>query len=370
MKIVCIGPTAPYKGGISHYNTLLCQSLSKYHDLELISWKRRYPAFLYPAEQFDKASKKKISSDAKFILDCLNPFTWCKACKIIKKKKADLLIFHWVTPFLFPIFYFISIIVKTFLKTKILLICHNVLPHERGFLDKYIAMVFFSTVDYFIVHSKEDLSNLQRIKSKAKVKLGFANFDIFNDGKYNTKKTKKKLNLNKNVILFFGFVRKYKGLDYLLKAMPEILDSIDLQLLVVGEFWEDKSYYVDLINQLNIKNNIKLVDNYVPNEEVGKYFLVSDVVVLPYVSATQSGIIQISFSFNKPVISTRVGGLGDVVLEGKTGYLVEPKNPSAIAKAVIKFYKNIDKVDFSKWVEKEKKKFSWDRYIYLIEDFL
>lgn len=370
MRIIVIGPTAPYKGGISHYNTLLCKTLSKRHKIELISWKRRYPKFLYPAEQLDNESKKRISSDARFILDCLNPLTWLKVFFIIKNKKPDLLIFHWVSPFHSPVFTTISFLTKHFTNTKIMLICHNVLPHEIRFLDKFLTQIFFNNADYFVVHSKEDLGNLRNLRNNAKVKLGFhATYSVFDIKKYNVKDVKNELGLKDKVILFFGFVRKYKGLEYLIKAMPLILKKIDLDLLIVGEFWNDKKEYTSLIDSLGVNKNIKIIDRYVPNEEVSKYFSVADIVVLPYLSATQSGIVQIAFGVKKPVITTSVGGLPDVVRDGKTGFIVKPKDESEIAKAVIRFYKDGKNREFVRNIIKEKDRFSWDRYIRLIESF-
>ncbi len=371
MKIAIIGPTAPYKGGISHYNTLLCKNLSKRHKIELISWKRRYPKFFFPAEQLDKKSKKKISSDARFILDYLNPFSWLRAFFIVKKEKPKLLIFHWVTPFFSPVFTIISFLTKHFTKTKILLICHNVLPHERRFFDKFLTKLFFNNVDSFIVHSREDLENLKRLKKDINVKVGFlATFSFFNVKKYDVKKIKKDLKLKEKVILFFGFVRKYKGLEYLIRAMPLILREINLDLLIVGEFWDDKKYYTDLIGSLGIGKNVKIIDRYVPDEEVGKYFSIVDIVVMPYVSATQSGIIQIAYRVNKPVITTNVGGLPDVVRDGKTGFIVRPKSYIDIAKAVIRFYKKGKKKEFIENIIKEKDRFSWEKYVKLVEGFV
>lgn len=371
MRIVVIGPIAPYKGGISHINTLLCRSLSKKYKVDLISWKRRYPALLYPVEQLDKTSRKKINSDPRFVLDCLNPFTWLKAFFIIKRKKPQLIIFHWVTPLLSPILSTISFLTKHFTKTKILVICNNVLPHEERFFDIFLSKIFFNNVDYFITHSKEDLRNLKSLKKDANVKLGaLAEFSIFDKKKYNIREIKKDLKLKEKVILFFGFVRKYKGLDYLIKAMPLILKEIDVDLLIAGEFWGNKEYYTDLIDSLKLKRNIKIIDEYVPDKEVSKYFSLADVVILPCITATQSGIIRIAFDFNKPVITTNVGGLPDVVKNGKTGFVVKPRNFAEIAKAVIRFYKEGKKKEFVKNVIKEKNRFSWENYIKLIEGFI
>jgi len=366
MKIILIGPTAPYKGGISHFNSLLYKYLSKKNKVQLISWKRRYPSFLFPGkDQLDKESKMKIKSNAEFILDSLNPFTWFQAFFRIKSKKSDLLIFHWVTPFMSVIFSKIAFLVKHFTKTKIVVVCHNVLPHERRKIDIFLTKLFFRYVDYFIVHSKEDLSNLKKINKNSNVKLGFhPTYEFFKFKKFD-KDLKKELGLKEQVILFFGYVRKYKGLEYLIKAMPAVLKKIDCSLLVVGEFWEGKKETTELIKKLKISNNVKLVDKYVPNEMVGDYFSVSDVVVVPYITATQSGIVQLAFGFEKPVITTNVGGLPDVVENNKTGLLVPKKDFKTLADSVIDFFEDGKYDKFVKNIKEEKNKFSWDNYVLL-----
>ncbi len=370
MKIVVIGPTAPYRGGISHYNTLLCKNLSKKHKVELISWKRRYPKFIYPAEQLDKESKKKISSDARFILDCLNPFTWLKVFFIIKRKKPELLIFHWVSPFLSFVFTTISFLTKHFTKTRILLICHNVLPHEKRFVDKFLAKVLFKNVDYFLVHSRKDLKDLTSIRKNAHVKLGFMPlFDFFEKKHISKTKLREKLGLKDKVILFFGIVREYKGLIYLIRALPEVLKSVNLDLLIVGEFWEGKDKYLNEIKSLKLQDNVKVIAKYVPNEEVADYFSVSDILVLPYTDATQSAILQTAFAFDKPVITTNVGGLKEVVDDGKTGFIVKPENSIELAKAIIRFYKGERQKEFIQNIKSGKEKFSWESLIKIIESF-
>ncbi len=368
MKIILIGPIAPYKGGISHYNTLLAKHLSKTHNVSVISWKRRFPKFLYPGgEQVEKGKEHIIKQDRKFILDFLNPFTWLKSFFKIQRKKPELIVLDWVTPFTAPFHWTMLFLTKHFTKTKSLLICHNVLPHEKRIFDKFLARLVFKNTDYFIVNSKQDMSDLKKLKPNAKAALGFhPTYEEFKH-KEIKKDIKKQLALKTKTILFFGFVREYKGLKYLLKAMPIILKKIDLDLLIVGEFWGDKQEYISLIKKLGIEKNVKLVAEYVPDEDVGNYFAASDIAVLPYTSATQSGIVQLSFGFEKPVITTNVGGLPDAVTHNKTGFLVPPQNPEAIADAVIRFYKEKKSKEFISNIKKEKDRFSWERYVGLIE---
>lgn len=369
MRITLIGPINPYKGGISHFNTLLFKHLKfSKQDVKLVSWKRRFPEFLYPGKsQFEEGKKNLIKKDKRFILDFFNPFTWLKTFLIIKNNKSDLLILHWVTPFLGHVFWFILFLTKKFTDTQTMLVCHNVLPHEKGLFDILSANLVFRNVDYFIVHSKEDQTNLKKIKPDAKAYLAFhPTYEAFKYVGLN-KKIKKDLKLNKKTILFFGYVRKYKGLDYLLKAMPDVLRKVDCDLLIVGEFWKGKQACLDLINMLDIKKNVKIVSEYVPDEDVKNYFTSSNLVVLPYLSATQSGIVQLAFGFEKPVITTNVGGLPNAVSDGKTGFIVPPRDSNALTNKIIKFFTENKEKEFVKNIINKKDQFSWDKYVKIIQ---
>mgnify|MGYP005624803831 CR=1 FL=1 len=371
-RFLLLGPIVPYKGGISHFNTLLYKSFKKDDDAFFISWKKRFPKFLYPGK--DQISKKNITSikkDKRFILNFVNPLTWFYAFFEIKKKKADYLVLHWVTPALAPIFLTILSLTKIFTRTKIILICHNVLPHEKRVIDKLLTKPIFALADFFIIHSRKDEYDLKMLKKNAKFKLSFhPTYESFKEIKDDSRDLNKELNLRKKVILFFGFVRDYKGLKYLIEAMPKIIKKIDCDLLVVGEFWGSKEPYTSLIEKLGITDRVKIVDDYVPDNEVGNYFDLADVIVLPYVSATQSGIIQVAFGFEKPVITTNVGGLPDVVDDGKTGQLVPPKDADSLADAVIDFYTQSKAEFFLENIKKEKDKFSWERYVNLIKELV
>jgi len=195
-------------------------------------------------------------------------------------------------------------------------------------------------------------------------------YDIFEDN-YTKEKARQELNLKKNdkVILFFGYVRQYKGLHILLRAMPLLLKEIPIKLVVAGEFYDKKENYTSIIEELNIQDSVSVFDDYIPNEKVGMFYSAADVVVLPYITATQSGIIQIAYNYDKPVITTNVGGLPEVVDEGKTGFTVPPENPHELAQAVLKFFKLNKRDGFSKNVEIYKQRFSWDRLAEEIERF-
>lgn len=371
LKICVIGPTYPYRGGISHYNSILCEHLSKKHEVSCISFKRLYPTFLFPGKDTkDLESKEKVITNCREIIDSLNPITWLKAFSEIKKEKPDLLLMYWWTPFFSPIFFTIGLLVKKFTGIKVLFLCHNVLPHEKTFIDRILSKSVLYFADYFIVHSGQDAEDLKQMLPHSNVIVSVhPTYDIFNYKLIKKEKAKKALGLEGNVLLFFGFVRRYKGLEYLIKAMPIILKKKDVSLIIAGEFWELKKEILNDIKRLNLEKKVKIFDKYILNEEIGKYYCAADVVVLPYTHATNSGIVQTAFGFHKPVIVTAVGGLPEAVINGKTGFIVPPKNPRAIANAVIKYYKDNKEKEFIKEIKNDSSRFSWDNMVNNIESF-
>jgi len=368
MRITVIGPTSPYRGGIAHYNTVLCNELKKTHEVQAISFTRLYPKKLFPgADQRDPNSKEKIECDSTEIIDSINPLTWIKAANKVKETNPDLVILYWWTPYFTFNFRALTALIKQKTNAKILFICHNVSPHDARFVDKLLTKQALKNANYFIVHAKEEKENLLKIIPNAKViQHVHPIYNVFKE-KYIKSNVIKDLNLRKKVILFFGFVRKYKGLKYLVRAMPKLVEKYsELDLIVVGEFWNDGLEDKEELLSSPVKDHIKLIDYYVPNESVGNYFEACDICVLPYITATNSGIVQTAFGFDKPVIVTRVGGLPEVVEHNKTGLVIDPESSDAIVEAVIDFYDN--NKSFTENIEKEKDRFSWSKMIEVIEN--
>lgn len=370
MKLVIIGATYPFRGGNAHYTSLLYLTLKKKHQVKLYSYKRQYPQFLYPGKT-DKDPSKKILAieEAEPILDYANPLTWYSTYKKIKKTNPDLLIFNWFTIFSFFQFFTISTLVKKNTKIKIVFICHNVFPHEPSFSDKFLIKLSLRNGDFFIVHSKNELENLSNLMPNANIQhCHHPIYDIFNFNNLTKKEAKIKLNIKGKTLLFFGLIRKYKGLEYLIQSLPLILKHFDIKLLIVGEFWENKKRYLDLICDLNLREKVKIIDQYIPNEDIEMYFRASDLIITPYVSVTGSGIIQIANSFNKPIIATKIGCFPEIIEDKKTGYLVKPKDPSSIAKAVLDYFDNPENAAMFKGnIIEKKKEFSWDKMAQTIE---
>lgn len=362
-KILLVGPVYPFRGGISHYTGLMYKTLEKKYEIKMISFKLQYPKFLFRKEQKDYKNDSLKIKDTNFLINTINPVNWIKVSNYIRREEADLVIFQWWHPYFAPCYWSIAKLIGK--KTKKLFLCHNVFPHERFAFDNIITKMVLKNGDYFIVHSKTDAKDLKSIVPNPNYRIvKLPTFNIFRFENLSKKEARRKVNIatNEKVLLFFGFVREYKGLKYLIKAMPHIIDAFsDLKLLVVGDFGNDKQEYINLIKENNVLNNINIYDGYIPDREVEKFFASSDLVVLPYESATQSGVAQIAYGFNKPVIATNVGGLPEVVIHDKTGYIIEPKNAPEISKAVIKFYNDNKSDEFTKNILMEEYKYSWDR---------
>ncbi len=369
MKICLTGPVYPNKGGIPQHTALLYNALKKKYTVDLISFKRYYPPFLYPGKVEKDVSKKTLPFTADRILDVLNPVNTYRAFLKIKKNCYDILILEWAVYQHAIVYLPLLYLVRTYTKTKIVPICHNVLPHKKSFLDKEITKWNLSYGHAYIVHSKKDFSDLQNFFQSPEIKLSFnpSFFDLFQTKKHSKKEARDILEIKQNrVILFFGMVREYKGLIYLLRAMPLILKKFDLLLLIAGEFWGEMEKKE--IHRLNISKHIKIVDKYIPNEETGLYFSASDILVQPYITATQTAIAQIGYSFDLPVIATNVGGLPETVKHNETGILVEKMNHRALADAVITFYNRELGKSFAGNIENEKKRLTWENYVKDMEE--
>ena len=369
-KIVLIGPVYPFKGGISHYTGLLYRALAKKYDVTMVSYSFQYPKLLYKKEQKDYSNDTFNIEETQYLLHTANPFNWITSAKKITDMNPDLVIIQWWHPYFAPCYQAVTRRLRS-KGIKILFVCHNVFPHERFPMDRLLTEKTLKKGDLFIVQSTQDEEDLKSIIPEAKyIRAVHPTYNAFKMQDISKAQAREILGLrsDEKVLLFFGFVRKYKGLDYLLKAMPAIKRNLtDCKLLIVGDFGDDKNEYLDLINKEDIDDVISIYDGYIPDKEVEKFFAACDVVVLPYVSATQSGIVQIAYGFDKPVIATIVGGLPDVVTDGKTGFLVEPENPQAIADAISKLFTPGVAEKFEAGVKEESYRFSWDRMVKHIE---
>jgi glycosyltransferase involved in cell wall biosynthesis len=372
MRIALIGPSFPFRGGISHHTTLLYRYLKGQHEVKFFSFARQYPKYLFPGKTDIDPSRLHIEEPgAERILDSINPVSWLKVAWKIIRSRQELLVFPWWVAFWAPQFWLISFLVKIFGNAKILFICHNVVEHESNFFRTVLTRIVLTNGDCFIVHSEEDKNNLLRMFPGAEVRKVFhPTYDVFDNCNIDDNHMRKRLGIDGNIILFFGFIRPYKGLKYLISALPEVLRKEEVTLLVAGEFWRDKEMYLRLIESLLLNNRVILVDEYISNEDVQGYFSAADLVVQPYVSATGSGVVQIAFALNKPVISTRVGSLPEIIEDGKTGYIVSPKSSKELAEAITMFFEEKKGEEFALNIERVKPMFSWDSMIDGIEELV
>jgi glycosyltransferase involved in cell wall biosynthesis len=372
MRIALIGPSFPFKGGISYYTTLLFRILKRRHEVVFFSFSRQYPKWFFPGKSdIDPSDIYIREAESRRVVDSLNPVTWLKVVWTVRRSNHDVLIIPWWVSFWAPLFAFISVLVRIFTKTKILFLCHNVVPHDGRIIDKGLARLVLRNGDFFIVHSKQDEMLLKEILPNALVRRVFHPlYDVFHmhEKENNNVRKRFKIEPDDNLILFFGFVRPYKGLSNLIRALPEVLQQEEVKLLVAGEFWKDKEFYLELIESLDLMSRVVIVDEYIPNEAVQGYFNSADLVVQPYVSATGSGVIQTAFAFNKPVIATRVGSLPEIIEDGKTGYIVPPEAPQELAKAIVRFFQERKGKIFSKNIQRVKHKFTWDKIVDCIEE--
>lgn len=367
-RIVLIGPVYPYKGGISHYTGLMCRALEKRHEVIPISFKLQYPGWLFRKEQKDYTNDSFKISSALYWIHAANPINWLLCARKIRALKPDLVILQWWHPYFAPCYRFMTSYSGG---ARILYVCHNVLPHERFLGDRALVKWALRKGNGYIVQSRTDEADLKKLYPRALLERAVhPTYNAFRFSGMGKAEARERLGLSneEKVLLFFGFIREYKGLKHLIRAIPLISVSLDnVNLLIVGDFGGDKEAYMKLIQENEVQEAVTIRDGYIPDQEVEPYFAACDLVVLPYESATQSGIVQLAYGFEKPVIVTAVGGLPDVVKNGKTGYVVPPFSPEDLAGAVIRYFKEDKEKEFQENVEREAWRFSWDRMTETVE---
>ena len=366
MKVIILGSAHPLRGGLASYNERLAREFIRQgNSVQIYTFSLQYPQFLFPGTtQFsDEPAPDDLYIHVK--VNSVNPFNWFSVGKEIAKLNADLLIVKFWLPFMAPCLGKISRIVKANGKTKVVSILDNIIPHEKRFGDFFLAKYFVNSVDAFIAMSESVLEDLKKFDTrKPRAFSPHPLFDNFGEAITKTEAYEKLgLAINEEYILFFGFIRDYKGLDLLLNAMAdERVRALNMKLIIAGEFYTDSKPYADLIQQLGIRDKLILKTDFIPDSEVRNYFCAADMVVQPYKHATQSGVTQICYHFDRPMLVTNVGGLPEIVPHGKVGYVVEP-NPKAIADALVDFYSNHLEFKMRDYIKLEKKKYAWSQML-------
>lgn len=367
MRIAILSPFYPYRGGLAQLNARLYTELSKRNEVKAFTFTTLYPDFLFPGKtqyltEGDTATV--IHSDR--VLNSINPFTYIRTAGHINKYAPDLLIIPYWMSFLAPAFGSVCRFLKK--KTKVVSLVHNAIPHERRFVDKSFARFFFNRCDAFIVMSDPVQRDLLSLKKDARILL--QPHPIYDQYAERIDKVAACENLgikdNKKNLLFFGLIRDYKGLDVLIQAMGMLDNSY--QLIIAGESYGSFDKYTELINQSPLKENIVVFEQYIPDEMVSTLFSAADVLVLPYKSATQSGVVALAYQMELPMIATNVGALGSTVKESNTGMVVSDPTPDDIAKGITEFFSS-DTGFYKDSLKREKKRLSWDNFTRSIESF-
>lgn len=363
-KIIIIGPAHPLRGGgMATFNERLAKAFQdRGHSVTIYTFSLQYPSFLFPGTKQLSDEPAPPGLKIKVMINSINPFNWLRVGRIIKKEKAELVIVRYWLPFMGPCFGTILRIVKRNRYSKLICIADNVIPHEKRFGDKAFTKYFVKPIDAFITMSEKVMADLRSFSSKPTRLLSHPLYDNFGE-KISKAEARHKLGINADepVVLFFGFIRKYKGLDMLLDAMKLIKDSESgskIKLLIAGEFYDDRKAYEEQIKRLGIADRLILKTDFIPNSEVKYYMCAADVVIQPYRNATQSGVTPLAYHFEVPMIVTNVGGLPALVPNDKVGLVAEP-NPSSIAEKILEYFSKGEQ-HFMPNLVSEKKKYSWD----------
>ena len=374
MKIVIIGTAHPLRGGLAAYNERLAYAFQEAgEEVEIYSFSLQYPGFLFPGktQYTDEPAPKDLKIRTR--INSVNPFNWLSVGNEISKLKPDIIIVKFWLPFMGPCFGTILRRIKKNKHSRVVSIIDNIIPHEKRFGDRPFAKYFVKPVDAFVVMSRSVEEDMKKFV-RADQPVRFIPHPIYDNYGLPIAKdeSRKKLGLDSDgkYLLFFGFIRDYKGLDLLLDAMAdERIRKMGIKAIVAGEYYSDSKPYEEQIERLGIKDLLILHTDFIPDSEVGPYFGAADMVVQPYKTATQSGISQMAYHFEKPMLVTNVGGLPEIVPNGKAGYVTEP-NAKEIADAIVDFYENNRKESFEQFVKEEKKKFSWDTMVNGIKELV
>ena len=364
-RVIIIGPAHPLRGGLATFNQRLANAFTDQgHTCSLLSFSLQYPDFIFPGttQYSSEPAPENLRIDTK--INSINPFNWIRTGNWLKKQQADLIIVRFWLPLMGPALGTILRRARKNKKTKIICIADNVIPHEKRPGDKPFTRYFLKSCDAFITMSEKVMSDL-RLFEKTKPAL-LVSHPLYDNFGAILPKTEARMHLglpaDEKIILFFGFIRKYKGLDLLFEAMAlPAIKNAGIRLLVAGEFYEEEKGYQEQIDLLGIREQLYLRTDFIPDSEVKYYLSAADAVIQPYRNATQSGVTPLAYHFEKPMLVTNVGGLPALVPDKKVGLVTEP-DPAAIAGGILQFYQ-LGEDYFIPHLREEKKKYSWDRMV-------
>ena len=359
-KIIIIGPAFPYRGGIANFNnSLAVEYKNQGAVVKIYSFSLQYPSFLFPGKtQYEEGEGPK-GIEIIPIVNSINPFNWFKVVSCIKKENPDYVIIRYWLPFMAPCLGTISKLIRK--TTKVFAITDNIIPHEKRIGDSLLTKYFVKSCDAFLTLSSSVLDDLLKFtNTREKIFIPHPIYDSFGEiVEKSTSREKLGLDVNGKYLLFFGFVRKYKGLDIMLDVMADKrIQDLGIKLIVAGEFYDNKEEYISQIDVLGIKDSIILKSDFIPEEKVKDYFCASDMITQTYRTATQSGVTQIAYHFERPMLVTNVGGLAEIVPHNKVGYVCDI-DTKQIADYIVEFYVENKEKEFSDNTKEEKKRFTW-----------
>lgn len=372
MKIIIIGPAHPYRGGLATFNECIAQQYQKEGvEVKIETFTLQYPSFLFPGKTQYTTDAPPAGVEIARTVHSVNPFNWIKVGRRLRKEKADLVLLRYWMPFMAPCMGTIGRLIRKNKKTKVVGLVDNIIPHEKRIGDNWLSSYFVNSMDAFVVLSDAVKDELRQFdKEKPCLVTPHPTYDHYG-ALLSKEEAAKQLGLDASAryILFFGFIRDYKGLDILMRAYADKrMASRNVQLIVAGEFYNNADKYHRLEEELGLKGKIHWFSDYIPNQEVNRFFSVADLVVQPYKTATQSGISQMAYHFEKPMVVTAVGGLPEIVPHGKVGYVV-PVDDKAVADAIVDFYDHHTAADFIPYIKEEKKKYTWQNFCALVKQY-
>lgn len=362
LRFAYVGTAYPMRGGIAQFNALLARELARTHAVDFYSFTRQYPSLLFPGKTQIETGADPAPVGARAMVDSIGPLSWVRTANAIARAGTDVILFKYWIPFFAPCFGTIARRARKKGGARTILICDNVIPHENRPFDASLTRYMMDGADAFIVMSRSVMDDLRRFRPDAPARL--VHHPLYTHFGEPVAKDEARRRLGwsptERVLLFFGYIRRYKGLDLLLRAMPEIHRRTGARLVVLGEFYEDRAPYDQIVAELKLKDIVEMTGEYVPSEAVGPIFSGCDAAVLPYRSATQSGIIQVAYQLERPVICTRVGGLDEMLTDGVTGLLVPPEDEAALVGAIQRYFDEGLEGRLVAGLRKEKATMGWD----------
>ena len=360
MKILFIGPAYPYRGGLATFNECMARQFVKEgEDVKLETFTLQYPSFLFPGTTQYSTDPAPEDLNISRTVNSINPFNWFNVGRRIAEENYDMVLVRFWLPFMAPCLGTISRLIRKNKKTKVFAIVDNMIPHEKRIGDVSLGKYFVNSVDGFITLSQSVLDDVNKFDKHNKPKICTPHpvYNIYGETcKKELACEKLMIDPNFKYVLFFGFIREYKGLDILMESFKYLPN--DIRLIVAGEFYNNSERYKRLEKELNLFGRIHWFTEFIPTNEVATYFSAAEIVAQPYKTATQSGVTQVAYQLEKPMLVTNVGGLAEIVPHGKVGYVTEV-NPEAVANAIKDFYENDRTAEFVPHIRTEKQKYSW-----------